>query len=84
MVTAEPGTEFRWQVGGKLVIWAYLLAPVEGGTELTETWELNEATESFFAEKYGEDAQAQLDQRREQARTGIPETLARIKEIVES
>ena len=35
------------------------------------------------AEKYGDDAPAQLDQRREQARSGIPETLARIKEIVE-
>ena len=87
VLAAEPGREFRWQVGGKYVLWAYLLAPVEVDgathTELTETWDLNEATEEMFAEKYGDKASALLDQRREEARTGIPATLARIKELIE-
>ena len=88
VVTADPGREFRWQVGGEYVVWAYLLRAVGAGedtrTELTETWDLNEATEQMFATKYADRAEAELDQRREQARSGIPATLAAIKRIVES
>ena len=88
VVTADPGREFRWQVGGEFVVWAYLLRAVGAGedthTELTETWDLNEATEQMFATKYADRADAELDQRREQARSGIPATLAAIKRIVES
>src|SRR5271154_6104648 len=38
---AEPGREFAFLVGGvdvALVSWNYSFAPVDGGTELTESW----------------------------------------------
>ena len=80
---ADPGRAFRWQVGGKFVLWGYAMAPVEGGTELSETWELNQTTKDMFAEKYAEKAGEVLDQRRREALEGIPATLTRIKQIVE-
>ena len=41
MVTADPGREFAWMVGGTesgTVWWSYRFAPVTGGTEVTECW----------------------------------------------
>ena len=84
VVAADPGREFSWLVGGKLVRWSYLLEPVEGGTRLTEAWEFLPAGLALFEERYGEDAAAQVAERTEAAHRGIPVTLARIKEIAEA
>ncbi|RLV49619.1 SRPBCC family protein [Nocardioides mangrovicus] len=80
---AEPGVAFAWQVDGNLVAWAYRLRAVEGGTELSESWAINDATKQVFVEKYGEHADRVIDDRRQEALTGIPATLARIRQIVE-
>ncbi|MGY1727787.1 SRPBCC family protein [Geodermatophilus sp. SYSU D01062] len=84
VVAADRGREFAWLVSGRLVRWGYLLAPVQGGTRLTETWEFLPAGLEFFAERYGEDAPRQIEQRTRAAHDGIPATLAAIKRIAES
>ena len=80
---ADRGREFAWLVGGRLVRWAFTMAPVEGGTLLTESWEFLPAGLEFFAENYGEAAQAQIADRTRSALAGIPATLAAIKAIAE-
>jgi len=84
VVAAERGREFGWLVGGRLVSWRFLLEPVAGGTRLTEAWEFLPAGQEFFAEKYGDQAQAQMDERTAAAHEGIPVTLAAIKAIAEA
>ncbi len=87
VLVAEPGREFRWQVDGRFVTWAYLMRAVGEGehvqTELTETWDLNDATEQRFRENYGDRAEEVLEQRRQEARDGIPATLATLKGVLE-
>ncbi|MGY1609296.1 MULTISPECIES: SRPBCC family protein [unclassified Geodermatophilus] len=84
VVAADRGREFAWLVGGRLVRWGYLMEPVAGGTRLTETWEFLPAGHEFFAERYGEDAQHQIEQRTRAAHEGIPATLAAVKRIAEA
>ena len=84
VVAAEPGREFAWLVGGRLVRWSYRMEPVEGGTRLTESWEFLAAGLELFAERYGDDAEAQVADRTAAAHRGIPVTLARIKQIAEA
>lgn len=83
VVAAQPGREFAWLVGGKLVRWGYLLEPVEGGTRLTESWEFLPAGLALFEERYGDDAAAQIADRTQAAHRGIPATLASIKDVAE-
>lgn len=82
--TAERGREFAFLVGGSWVRWGYTFRPVEGGTELTESWEFLPAGLARFRERYGEDADAQVADRTAAARSGIPATLAAIRHAVES
>lgn len=84
VVAAEPGAEFTFVVGGSLVRWSYTVAPMDGGTALTESWEFLPGGIAFFQEKYGPQAQAQIDARTEAAHSGIPATLAAIKRIAEA
>lgn len=84
VVVAEPGREFSWLVGSKYVRWGYTFAGVDGGTILTETWEFLPEGIAMFEERYGSEAAAQIADRTEQARSGIPKTLAAIKQIAES
>ena len=81
--TAEPGREFTWVVGEGVVRWSWLLEPCDEGTRLTESWHLLPGGLDFFAEKYGADAAAQVDERRRSALDGIPRSLAAVKAIVE-
>lgn len=83
VVVADRGREFSWVVGQGVVRWSYTLAPEDGGTRLTESWEFTPQGLAFFAEKYGDDAEAQIADRTQAARTGIPATLAAIKRIAE-
>ncbi|WP_082567133.1 SRPBCC family protein [Janibacter sp. Soil728] len=83
VVAAERGREFAWVVGDGFVRWSYLLTPVDGGTELTETWHFLPAGRAMFHDKFGEQADAEIASRTAQAHAGIPQTLAAIKAIVE-
>ena len=84
VVAADPGREFAWKVGGKYTRWGYVLEPVDSGTRLTESWHFLPVGLDRFAELYGDEAQAQIDNRIEAAHDGIPRTLAAIKRIAES
>lgn len=76
--------EFAFIVGGSYVRWGYTFTPVEGGTSVTESWEFLPGGLAMFEERFGADAQAQIANRAEAARTGIPATLAAIKRIAEA
>ncbi len=51
---------------------------------MTESWEFLPAGLAMFSERYGADSEAQIADRVQAARTGIPATLAAIKEAAES
>lgn len=80
---AEEPVEFTWMVAGNAVRWSYTLAPEGNGTSLTESWAVQPAGFEMFAEIFGNDAEAQLEVRREAALSGIPTTLKAIKGIIE-
>lgn len=84
VTAAEPGREFAWDVGEAWATWRYTLAPVDGGTELAEWWDFNDAGVAMFAERYGERAETEVEIRIAAARSGIPITLAAIKRIAET
>jgi ribosome-associated toxin RatA of RatAB toxin-antitoxin module len=85
VVSAERGKEFSWTVGGDMVDWSFRMAPAEeGATTLTESWHLLPHGVEVFRERYAEDAEAQIEDRRWHAHDGIPRTLAAIKRIAES
>ncbi|HEY5359706.1 MAG TPA: SRPBCC family protein [Streptosporangiaceae bacterium] len=84
VVAADRGREFAFAVGGAWVRWGYTFTPVDGGTKVTESWEFLPAGIDRFHDRYGADAPAQIADRIENARTGIPATLAAIKKTAES
>ncbi|MDQ0117918.1 SRPBCC family protein [Pseudarthrobacter sp902506025] len=84
VVAAERGREFAWVVGGRFVRWGFILAPADSGTTLTETWAFLPEGIAMFRDKYGDEADAQIAERTQQALDGIPKTLAAIKRIAES
>jgi hypothetical protein len=83
VVVADRGREFAFIVGGSFVRWGYTFTPVDGGTELTESWEFLPGGLAMFQERYGEDAPARIVMRTEQAHQGIPITLAAMKRTAE-
>lgn len=84
VVAAERGVEFAFVVGGTWIRWGYQFADVEGGTLVTETWDFLPDGLARFAERFGDDAAAQIEDRRRAAHEGIPVTLAAIKRTAES
>ena len=84
VVAAARGREFAWVVGGRFVRWGFIMTPADNGTTLTETWEFLPDGIAMFGEKYGDEADAQIADRTQQALDGIPKTLAAIKRIAES
>jgi len=85
VAVAQRGREFAWLVGGKYARWSYRFEPGAGGvTRLTESWEFLPEGRAMFSEKYGPDADARIRLRRSQAISGIPTTLARVKQIAEA
>ncbi|HVW32465.1 MAG TPA: SRPBCC family protein, partial [Acidimicrobiia bacterium] len=80
VVAAEPGKEFAWVVTVTGTRWGYTFAPVDGGTEITESWEFPPRAREVLAQRFPDDAEAQIASRRELARTGMPATLAAIKQ----
>ena len=84
VVVADPGREFAFVVGGKFARWGYTFTPVEGGTQLTESWAFLPDGIVMFNERFGADAQVKIDNRSEAAASGIPATLAAIKNAAET
>jgi hypothetical protein len=86
VVVADPGKEFAWAVAEPptRARWGYALKAVDGGTEVTETWELPPEGQAFFEQRFPDDAPAQMATRAKAAEMGIPETLAAIKKTAES
>lgn len=84
VVAASPGEEFAFAVGGIWARWGYTFAPTADGTLVTESWEMLPGGLKRFDERYGPDAAAQVADRFEAARAGIPQTLAALKRIAES
>jgi len=66
------------------VRWGYTFTPVPGGTQVTESWEVLPDGVKRFADRFGADAAAQLANRFEAARTGIPATLRALKNAAEA
>jgi hypothetical protein len=84
VAAAERGHEFVFVVGGSYTKWGYTFTAVESGTQITESWQLLPAGIAMFEERFGEDAEAQITDRAEAARSGIPATLAAIKKVAET
>jgi hypothetical protein len=84
VVVDEPGREFAFVVGGDRTRWGYLFTPAADGTEVTESWEILPAGETYFSDRFGESADAEITGRLENARSGIHDTLAAIKKAAES
>jgi hypothetical protein len=84
VVAAEPGERFAFVVGGHFARWEYRLEPEGDGTRLTESWEFLPDGIALFDERYGPDAQREIDIRAADARSGIPATLAAIKATAEA
>jgi hypothetical protein len=84
VVAAEPAREFSFVVQMTGTRWGYSFASVDGGTEVTESWEFPPASTAFFKERFGDDADAQVENRRQLALSGMAETLAAIKATAEA
>lgn len=86
VVAANPGKEFAWAVAEPptRARWGYTFKAVDGGTELTETWELPPEGQALFMEWFPDDGPAQIQTRADTAERGIPETLAAIKKAAEA
>jgi hypothetical protein len=57
---------------------------VEEGSVLTESWEFLPGGVTMFEERFGADAEAQIANRLDMAKAGIPATLAAIKNDAEN
>ncbi|MCV7168949.1 SRPBCC family protein [Mycobacterium manitobense] len=85
VVAADPGREFAWEVNGGWVRWGFTMAAEDGqaGTRLTQSWVFLPKGIAGFHERYGEAAEAEIAKRSEAAKSGIPATLAAIKQTAE-
>jgi Polyketide cyclase / dehydrase and lipid transport len=84
VVAADPGQEFAFVVGGSWVRWGFTFTLVDGGTQVTESWEFLPDGIARFHNRFGSDAPAQIADRALAARNGIPVTLAALKKSAES
>ena len=84
VVVANRGHEFAFVVGASSTRWGYTFVPVDGGTEIIESWELPPEGVAMFEERFGADAPAQIANRVEAAHKGIAATLASIKRAAEA
>jgi len=84
VIVADRGREFAFVVHGDRTRWGYAFEAVEGGTRMTESWKMLPGGLDYFRERYGEDAESELEKRANSARSGIPATLAAIKKTAES
>ena len=78
VVAADRGREFAFVVESTGTRWGYSFAPVDGGTRVTEAWEFHPKGAAVFEERFGENAQAEIQIRADTAKEGITTTLAAI------
>jgi Polyketide cyclase / dehydrase and lipid transport len=86
VVVADPGREFAWVVvePPTRARWGYTFSDAEGGTQLTESWELPPEGSAFFEKVFGDEAPKEIGLRRDAAKNGIEATLAAIKAAAEA
>lgn len=86
VVAWEPGREFSWKVTSSGTVWGYRLESVnrrDDATVLTEFTEFTPAGESFFVQKFGDDALLEEADRKDAATYGITETLHNLRALIE-
>jgi hypothetical protein len=84
IVAADPGRRFAWEVNDGWVYWGYTFEPDGDGTRLTESWEFLPKGIAGFRDRFGAQADAEIEKRRAAAESGIPATLAAIKKAAEA
>ena len=84
VAVADRGREFAFLVGDSYVRWGYTFTAVNGSTRVTESWAFLPAGMASFEERFGDEAQARLAARTEDAHNSIPATLAAIKRAAET
>jgi Polyketide cyclase / dehydrase and lipid transport len=86
VVAADRGREFAWVVAEPptRARWGYSFVAVDGGTKVTETWELPPEGCAFFEKRFGDTAPQEIAKRRGWATEGIPTTLDAIKRAAET
>ena len=86
IVSAERGHRIAWVVAQPptRTRWGYSFVAVEGGTEVTETWELPAEGAAFFEQMFGAEAPREIAKRGDAARDGITATLAALKRTAEA
>ena len=83
VIAAGEGIEFGWSVTDGNVHWIYSMEAVDGGTELTESWVFTVKGQTFFEQRFGDNAAREIALRVQAAHEGIPITLAAIKNLIE-
>ena len=83
-MVADRGREFAFVVTETGTRWSYDFRAVEGGTRVTESWDLTAPVVAVWEERAGTDAEAQIRDRVERTRAEIAATLAAIKTAAES
>lgn len=81
VVVAEPGRAFAFEVGTD-TRWTYLLEPAGSGSKVTESFEMLRDLRWYYG--FAERWLMRIDDRRADLERGMTETLARIKQVVES
>jgi hypothetical protein len=86
VIVADPGREFAWAVAEPptRARWGYTFAAVDGGTEVTESWELPPEGYAFFENVFGDQAPEEIAKRSDWAKDGMGVTLSAIKEAAEA
>ena len=86
---AERGVEFAFTNLGmegdaELVRWGYTFRPVDGGTQVTESWQVLENYDEFLTKLVpGMDVAQYLDGVKPVTQQGMAETLANLKSVAE-
>lgn len=84
VVAADAGREFAWEVNNGWVRWGFTVEPAGDGSRLTESWHFLPTGIAGFGERFGDQAQAEIQKRSAAALSGIPQTLAAIKATAEA
>jgi hypothetical protein len=90
VVTADRGTEFAFINGGmegdhELVRWGYMFRAVDGGTEVTESWQVLAGYGDFITGLVPDmDVVQYLDGVKPVTQQGMADTLASLKAVAES
>jgi hypothetical protein len=83
VLVADPGREFAFAVNGNGIRWGYTFEPADGGTRVTEAWNVLPAGVDSFESRFGEHAAEQLANRYDTAHASIPATLTALKRLTE-